>query len=198
MKKISAILTATALSVVAAQSQAALFNVSASGSTSIVGAASGSSNGSGVGILDTDTGILTFSLSSTSLTEFGAVGSGAIATDLDLEIDYSFDLGAVSGTSTATSCLQNGGLVANACNNVAIGVASDAGLTALNGSYAAIGDAFSLDGVTTAGGGAVTNTAVYSFTVDSAVSEVPVPAAAWLFGSALLGLAGVGRKRKVA
>jgi hypothetical protein len=28
------------------------------------------------------------------------------------------------------------------------------------------------------------------------VSEVPVPAAAWLFGSALLGLAGVGRKRK--
>lgn len=28
------------------------------------------------------------------------------------------------------------------------------------------------------------------------VSEVPVPAAAWLFGSALVGLAGVGRKRK--
>jgi hypothetical protein len=30
----------------------------------------------------------------------------------------------------------------------------------------------------------------------STVSEVPVPAAAWLFGSALLGLATVGRKRK--
>ncbi len=29
----------------------------------------------------------------------------------------------------------------------------------------------------------------------AAVSAVPVPAAAWLFGSALLGLAGVGRKR---
>lgn len=29
-------------------------------------------------------------------------------------------------------------------------------------------------------------------------SAVPVPAAAWLFGSALLGLAGVGRKRKMA
>ncbi len=29
------------------------------------------------------------------------------------------------------------------------------------------------------------------------VSEVPVPAAAWLFGSALLGLAGVGRNRKI-
>jgi hypothetical protein len=27
------------------------------------------------------------------------------------------------------------------------------------------------------------------------VSQVPVPAAAWLFGSALLGLAGIARKR---
>jgi hypothetical protein len=31
---------------------------------------------------------------------------------------------------------------------------------------------------------------------DCSVSEVPVPAAAWLFGSALLGLAGVGRRKK--
>jgi hypothetical protein len=30
----------------------------------------------------------------------------------------------------------------------------------------------------------------------AAPSAVPVPAAAWLFGSALLGLAGVSRKRK--
>ena len=34
-------------------------------------------------------------------------------------------------------------------------------------------------------------------TFDLAVSQVPVPAAAWLFGSALVGLAGVGRSRKV-
>jgi len=32
----------------------------------------------------------------------------------------------------------------------------------------------------------------------SAVSAVPVPAAVWLFGSGLMGLAGVARKRKVA
>jgi hypothetical protein len=31
-----------------------------------------------------------------------------------------------------------------------------------------------------------------------AVAAVPVPAAAWLFGSALLGLVGVGRRRKLA
>jgi hypothetical protein len=29
------------------------------------------------------------------------------------------------------------------------------------------------------------------------VSEVPIPAAAWLFGSALLGLVGIGRRKKV-
>ena len=39
----------------------------------------------------------------------------------------------------------------------------------------------------------------YSLTFSSADgSNVPVPAAAWLFGSALVGLAGVGRKRKAA
>lgn len=35
----------------------------------------------------------------------------------------------------------------------------------------------------------------FSFTNTKSVSEVPVPAAAWLFGSAILGLAGIRRKR---
>ena len=35
-----------------------------------------------------------------------------------------------------------------------------------------------------------------NFTIGNIVPEVPVPAAAWLFGSGLLGLAGVGRKRR--
>ena len=48
--------------------------------------------------------------------------------------------------------------------------------------------------VQTTAGGTATTTTVYG----SAVSEVPVPAAAWLFGSALVGLAGLGRKRKMA
>jgi hypothetical protein len=34
--------------------------------------------------------------------------------------------------------------------------------------------------------------------VAQSTPEVPVPAAAWLFGSALIGLAGIGRKRKIA
>ena len=44
------------------------------------------------------------------------------------------------------------------------------------------------------------NTMTMSFDDDSqlqAVSQVPVPAAAWLFGSALLGLASIGRQRNM-
>ena len=35
-------------------------------------------------------------------------------------------------------------------------------------------------------------------TLTMEVAAVPVPAAAWLFGSAIVGLAGIGRKRKAA
>lgn len=37
-----------------------------------------------------------------------------------------------------------------------------------------------------------------TYTVAGAVSEVPVPAALWLFGSGLLGLVGIGRRKSVA
>jgi hypothetical protein len=33
--------------------------------------------------------------------------------------------------------------------------------------------------------------------IEGSVSTVPVPAAAWLFGSGLLGLVGVARRKKV-
>ena len=45
------------------------------------------------------------------------------------------------------------------------------------------------------GQGGLTQATLAGLNDVSAVSEVPVPAAAWLFGSALLGLAGAKRKR---
>ncbi len=46
------------------------------------------------------------------------------------------------------------------------------------------------------GSGLTANTTSIYYT-GNGVADVPVPAAAWLFGSALIGLAGVGRKRKM-
>jgi hypothetical protein len=37
-----------------------------------------------------------------------------------------------------------------------------------------------------------------NWTITGVVSAVPVPAAAWLFGSGLLGLVGVARRRRAA
>jgi hypothetical protein len=59
-------------------------------------------------------------------------------------------------------------------------------------------------GVTGNGGSATTKIQVYSLgkltlnadgSLTSAVSSIPIPAALWLFGSGLLGLAGVGRRK---
>jgi hypothetical protein len=50
----------------------------------------------------------------------------------------------------------------------------------------------------TNGAGATVRTAVYLHSVDFEVSQVPLPAAVWLFGSALFGLVGVSRRRKTA
>lgn len=37
----------------------------------------------------------------------------------------------------------------------------------------------------------------YNYDISASVSSVPVPAAVWLFGSGLLGLAGIARKKRV-
>jgi hypothetical protein len=49
-----------------------------------------------------------------------------------------------------------------------------------------------------ADGGCFADFTVDNVSISSDVSSVPVPAAAWLFGSALLGLGGIARKKKSA
>lgn len=43
-----------------------------------------------------------------------------------------------------------------------------------------------------------TSPTIHMFSVDATVSSVPVPAAVWLFGSGLLGLIGISRRKKSA
>jgi hypothetical protein len=40
------------------------------------------------------------------------------------------------------------------------------------------------------------HTAAFQGTLTPQVSQVPIPAAAWLFGSGLLGLVGIARRKK--
>ena len=60
-----------------------------------------------------------------------------------------------------------------------------------------VGDTYSLDYSTVVPSGGFTGV-LYGLHLEGTVSAVPVPAAVWLFGSGLLGLVGVARRRKAA
>jgi hypothetical protein len=47
-------------------------------------------------------------------------------------------------------------------------------------------------------GGTIGDNADYTLNVQSPVSAVPVPAAVWLFGTAMMGLLGLRRKSRMA
>lgn len=68
--------------------------------------------------------------------------------------------------------------------------------------YAVSGGAYTLDYAATVPSGGFAGTQYYAHLVGTVtvapVSQVPVPAAAWLLGSGLLGLVGVARRRKAA
>lgn len=112
-------------------------------------------------------------------------------------------LGAVNGggasvqTQTSSTC-ANGktSILAKACDSFATASKNWEGL-ALNFVFAEDRTSFagSLKATDTSGSGLTRNTTTINWQVGA---EVPVPAAAWLFGSALVGLAGTARRRKVA
>ena len=63
------------------------------------------------------------------------------------------------------------------------------------------GDFYSLSiaSLTGQGGEALVDIYDFTFVADgTSVNPVPIPAAAWLFGTALIGLVGFGRRRKAA
>ena len=106
--------------------------------------------------------------------------------------------------SGVTTVLNQGpvdtGLVLNGPGNT--GKAGDAGEA---GAYVNVGAGYAeLFFNTTAGqyytigvGGSGSVAGYYTIEANAAVSAVPVPAAVWLFGSALLGFVGLGRKKAI-
>ena len=144
----------------------------------------GTGIGTGSGQFDTDGSL---AVASSVLTNIPALGPpGVIESSTVYLGSISGSTWTYSGTSQTTfaSCTGNPTL----CSNVTVGTGAPSTGNA----------SFTLDILT--GGAWLTSSTVgflTTLTVDhTLVSAVPVPAAAWLFGSALLGLAGVSRKRK--
>jgi hypothetical protein len=151
----------------------------------IIGLFTGSGVGTGSGSFDTNGELTVASEVATSIPALGLPGTVTASSVYSGSIVG--NLWTYSGTSQTTfaGCTGNGAL----CSNVTLGT----------GALSTGNAVFTLDILT--GGSWFTSSTIATIStlnVDHslAVAAVPVPAAAWLFGSALLGLAGVARKRK--
>lgn len=103
--------------------------------------------------------------------------------------------GASIGTESAPStCVPSGTFGGTACDG-ALGTSPDwEGLSiSLVFSEDLMGFTGTVQSVSVSGEGIAANTTVQDYGI---VGEVPLPAAAWLFGSGLLGLAGMARRRR--
>lgn len=178
--KLKTVLASSALFLSATAAQAAIvpFTVDINGTTS--GGDSGTTVGSGIASLDTATLQLTWTATS-------VITSGY--TNGTVTSQTTYNLATQIGTTTVTNCVNNGGTLIDLCTQIAIGVPEATNL--ITASAPGVNPIILIDSSTVASpvGDIFANT-TYTFTA------VPVPAAAWMFGSALVGLAGVGRKRK--
>ncbi|WP_101759882.1 VPLPA-CTERM sorting domain-containing protein [Oceanicoccus sp. KOV_DT_Chl] len=187
MKKFSVVLASTALAVVAAQSQAALLEVSLSINGTVsgaaIGGATGSITGSGMGALDSNTGIISFS---------SVVNSVTPVTNVFIHYVGTIDTIAQTTSYISTACIEGGGILPN-CGGRLLGYPEVIGHVSetFSGAASGVGDVLTLVAVSDWGSG-ISAVTTYTFTVPN---PVPVPAAAWLFGSALVGLAGIKRKK---
>ena len=124
----------------------------------------------------------------------GVAGSAATGINTDVKNLNAKTFDAFNGTTqgifgtTGSAGGTNLTLYGNGLNMKGTSIGSTYGLYGLtgNGTTSGVAIAFSL-------GSAVFNGTTLSFTGNTAVT--PLPAAAWLFGSGLLGLLGIGRRR---
>ena len=178
MKKITTLASAVVLSMVAGSSFAAVLDVDATLSATITGAGTGTQTGTGTGTYDTATQIL--SLDTTYRVSNSGLASGVMDQTGKTIIDFS----AMSGSNEVLTCNKVSGFL-NLCSFVPSGPQA---LETITGTWESFQAISVYSGATT-----TQNWEVTSLTPPP--STVPVPASAWLFGSALLGLTGAARRR---
>lgn len=176
MKKLATLASAAVLAAVAAQANAAVYDVSGSFNVPVLSWNIPFSVNSGT--YDDVTGQGLWNITS-QLEAGGIIGGGTIT------FDQTFTINAATGTGqffAPTGCVGPLGSCAGlGANFVGTVVATPVPL----------GEGPQIWTVTT-GFGSV----VFRPELTMQPSEIPLPAAAWLFGSAVLGLAGVGRRRR--
>ena len=167
---ISKVLAGLTLAAMAASAHSAVYNVNLAITKTLTPTINGT------GTLDTSSGLFNLSWNA-------ARGSVHI-------------LDTVTKSATVNTNNQSAFVSTTSCSGVCL-LFSPSGPTAFGDSFSGsangTGDIYTV----TVDGGWFSSDTVYKMTVgDLVTSEVPVPAAAWLFGSALLGLAGVSRNKK--
>ncbi|MGI9293586.1 MAG: VPLPA-CTERM sorting domain-containing protein [Pseudomonadales bacterium] len=184
MKKLATLASASVLMVAAGQASAVAVDV---GVLAQVLAIPGTQTGTGTG--DVTGGVLTYTLS--TVVDLGALGTGVIASTGTVN---SGSPG--TGTSNVSSCTG----AAIICGQATPGSSPFNAITPdpLNLSETAVTT------FTVASGGPNTSDATWTITPTGGTGPgpgpgpgpvIPIPAAAWLFGSALLGLVGVRRRK---
>ena len=149
--------------------------------------------GSGVGsaVLD-DSGFLDITITAgRTETQLTDTTTASIAHILGSWDGSTFTSNLSGSTSTITSCTNNGGKPINGCSSITLN--SPQPFDSLSGSITLAGGTVNTaqtnSGATTSGYFTLTGTT-------TPPPQVPIPAAAWLFGSGLLGLAGTARRRR--
>ena len=181
MKKLATLASALVLSAAAGSASAAVINVSASFTGTMTGAAVGTQTGTGTGTYDDSTGILTLDTAYT----INAVAYGVLPVQQNQTALTVANFNTNIATTTIYTCQTLPGY-SDLCGNVPLNAPTNSSIT--SGNYLSFVSSASNSGANV----------ITTWTITPEVSEVPVPAAAWLFGSALLGLTGVSRRRKAA
>jgi hypothetical protein len=185
MKAIQTLLAVSILAAAGTASAATVATYNASSATTISGIASGSGTATGTASLD-DSGVLTLLLNGTTVvTGFTNTTNGSTTT-----FNGSYSAGTFTptgGSMLVTSCVDNGGAV-NGCTFAGTGTVTN--FITTSGSVNLSSGSINITATATGANVATT------YTLSDGVAAVPVPAAAWLFGSGLLGLAGTARRRR--
>lgn len=174
MKTLATFASSAILAVAASTASAAVVDVTYSLNATITGAGTGSQTGTGVGTYDTATQLLTLT------TTYSVSNSGLISGSMDQTGQTLVDFSTLTGSNEVLTCNKTSGLF-DLCSFVPSGP-QPISVTGTWDSFVAVS---TFSGATTTQNWAVTS-----------VSPIPVPAAAWLFGSAVMGLVGIGRRRK--